>query len=409
MISFSGQREFSEVGNGSLAKNVGSRLWYGDLARWRWIRANCLQRGAARLDSRVLLSCDRPKMPGLAGRVPPSLPRRRVLVFVLLLSSKSYAARPLARLVGTLGPVFGFRTLFPGEDYDPVMSPRLCDLPLSLSMSTVVSLARIIVHGYMKGVTISDSAKRIPQGHGHGHSLTRTRSGGGTGRGARPKTMTKPSLFHTTTTRQSTAPSAPPSTIIFLSDGGEQRKRKKHGQRLRQGIREGAAPRGPPPQERQDPLRDAAVLRPVRGVDPVRGGGQLLAVQEPGQVHRRVRHAGERGEGGHRDGELDLVFRSACRTGTAPVVMEKGEPESIAMVRDRTRPTARNDSSRTLTPAPGTQTAPVVMEGEGSQKRMMFMLPAEYDSMDKIPKPTNPKVHIAEVPSEVGVVHRYNG
>lgn len=89
--------------------------------------------------------------------------------------------------------------------------------------------------------------------------------------------------------------------------------------------------------------------------------------------------------------------------------MEKGEPESIAMVRDRTRPTARNDSSRTLTPAPGTQTAPVVMEGEGSQKRMMFMLPAEYDSMDKIPKPTNPKVHIAEVPSEVGVVHRYNG
>ena len=49
------------------------------------------------------------------------------------------------------------------------------------------------------------------------------------------------------------------------------------------------------------------------------------------------------------------------------------------------------------------------MEGEGSQKRMMFMLPAEYDSMDKIPKPTNPNVHIAEVPSEVGVVHRYNG
>ena len=37
------------------------------------------------------------------------------------------------------------------------------------------------------------------------------------------------------------------------------------------------------------------------------------------------------------------------------------------------------------------------------------MLPVEYDSMNKIPKPTNPLVHIAEVPSEVGVVHRYNG
>ena len=73
---------------------------------------------------------------------------------------------------------------------------------------------------------------------------------------------------------------------------------------------------------------------------------------------------------------------------TAPVVMEK-EPESIAM------------------------TAPVVMEnskedGDGT-KKMMFMLPAEYDDMSKIPKPTNPNVHIEHISSEVGVVHRYNG
>eukprot|EP01083_Nonionella_stella_P094809 266101_1 len=71
---------------------------------------------------------------------------------------------------------------------------------------------------------------------------------------------------------------------------------------------------------------------------------------------------------------------------TAPVVMEK-EPEKIAM------------------------TAPVMMEndGEGGMKKMMFMLPAEYDDMAKIPKPTNPAVHIEEIPSEVGAVHRYNG
>eukprot|EP00581_Thalassiosira_minuscula_P029820 CAMPEP_0183777996 /NCGR_PEP_ID=MMETSP0739-20130205/50411_1 /TAXON_ID=385413 /ORGANISM="Thalassiosira miniscula, Strain CCMP1093" /LENGTH=269 /DNA_ID=CAMNT_0026020259 /DNA_START=18 /DNA_END=824 /DNA_ORIENTATION=- len=80
---------------------------------------------------------------------------------------------------------------------------------------------------------------------------------------------------------------------------------------------------------------------------------------------------------------------------TAPVVMEQGnndnaqKPESIAM------------------------TAPVVMENtqeDGkSMKKMMFMLPAEYDDMSKIPKPTNPAVHIEEIPSEFGVVHRYNG
>lgn len=77
---------------------------------------------------------------------------------------------------------------------------------------------------------------------------------------------------------------------------------------------------------------------------------------------------------------------------TAPVIMEqdsdnKKKPESIAM------------------------TAPVVMEnsGDGDTKKMMFMLPAEYDDMSKIPKPSNPAVHIEEIPPEFGVVHRYNG
>ena len=74
---------------------------------------------------------------------------------------------------------------------------------------------------------------------------------------------------------------------------------------------------------------------------------------------------------------------------TAPVVMEQEnkKPESIAM------------------------TAPVVMENtaDGNMKKMMFMLPEEYNDMSKIPKPTNPLVHIEEIPSEIGVVHRYNG
>jgi len=76
---------------------------------------------------------------------------------------------------------------------------------------------------------------------------------------------------------------------------------------------------------------------------------------------------------------------------TAPVVMQKesgGEPEAIAM------------------------TAPVVMKnsGEGDgMKKMMFMLPEEYNEISKIPKPTNSNIHIEQIPSEVGVVHRYNG
>ena len=80
---------------------------------------------------------------------------------------------------------------------------------------------------------------------------------------------------------------------------------------------------------------------------------------------------------------------------TAPVVMEQGTqskqaggPTSIAM------------------------TAPVIIESNVTaqgMKKMMFMLPDEYDDIAKIPKPTNPAVHIEMIPSEFGAVRRYNG
>lgn len=76
---------------------------------------------------------------------------------------------------------------------------------------------------------------------------------------------------------------------------------------------------------------------------------------------------------------------------TAPVMKEGGgtstkEPVKIAM------------------------TAPVMKQGDNNeQKTMAFVLPAEYDSLAKIPKPTNPLVHIKQIPSQVGVVHRYSG
>jgi hypothetical protein len=55
-------------------------------------------------------------------------------------------------------------------------------------------------------------------------------------------------------------------------------------------------------------------------------------------------------------------------------------------------------------------TAPVVeTEDQAGQKTMQFILPAKYDSLENIPKPTNPAVHIKTIPPQVGAVHRYSG
>lgn len=51
-------------------------------------------------------------------------------------------------------------------------------------------------------------------------------------------------------------------------------------------------------------------------------------------------------------------------------------------------------------------TAPVVTSSSGV---MQFYLPAEYDSLSKVPKPTNPSVRILEVPPAMGVAHTFNG
>jgi hypothetical protein len=81
---------------------------------------------------------------------------------------------------------------------------------------------------------------------------------------------------------------------------------------------------------------------------------------------------------------------------TAPVVMEQG----------RTQPKQAGG------PTSIAMTAPVVIETNVTpqgMKKMMFMLPSEYDDIAKIPKPTNPAVHIEMIPSEFGAVRRYNG
>eukprot|EP00980_Cylindrotheca_fusiformis_P003702 scaffold821_cov122-Cylindrotheca_fusiformis.AAC.6 len=54
-------------------------------------------------------------------------------------------------------------------------------------------------------------------------------------------------------------------------------------------------------------------------------------------------------------------------------------------------------------------TAPVVTEHDDGKKVMKFMLLEQYEDMSEIPKPTNPAVHIEEIPPQVGVVHQYHG
>jgi hypothetical protein len=60
-------------------------------------------------------------------------------------------------------------------------------------------------------------------------------------------------------------------------------------------------------------------------------------------------------------------------------------------------------------PTATAMTAPVVTEKNGTTKTMMFMLPMEYNDMSKISKPTNPVLHIKEIPLEVGAVYWCNG
>jgi len=77
---------------------------------------------------------------------------------------------------------------------------------------------------------------------------------------------------------------------------------------------------------------------------------------------------------------------------TAPVSMKPGEEQ--------------NKGSTKIA-----MTAPVSMktEGDDEQKTMQFFLPAEYQTLESIPKPTNDAVHIRVVPPATGAVYRFSG
>lgn len=58
-------------------------------------------------------------------------------------------------------------------------------------------------------------------------------------------------------------------------------------------------------------------------------------------------------------------------------------------------------------------TTPVAMHARratsSAVEKMQFILPAEYNDLSKIPKPTDSNVRVTSIPPAVGAVHRYSG
>ena len=85
---------------------------------------------------------------------------------------------------------------------------------------------------------------------------------------------------------------------------------------------------------------------------------------------------------------------------TAPVVT--GQEEPIAAVAGRQA-------------EPIAMTAPVVTSADGQGENqnaigyMQFLLPSKYTQIEDAPQPTNPKLHLVQVPCRLLAVHQYSG
>jgi len=107
------------------------------------------------------------------------------------------------------------------------------------------------------------------------------------------------------------------------------------------------------------------------------------------------------------------VFGTADNDGAQPMAMTA--PVVIQNQKRTTTDSTKIDGGGTKM----AMTAPVVISSDSGkrqnnadgehQKIMKFMLPAEYDTLSKIPTPKNPEVSITKLPPSVGAVHRYNG
>eukprot|EP00557_Chaetoceros_sp_GSL56_P003387 CAMPEP_0176502232 /NCGR_PEP_ID=MMETSP0200_2-20121128/14634_1 /TAXON_ID=947934 /ORGANISM="Chaetoceros sp., Strain GSL56" /LENGTH=250 /DNA_ID=CAMNT_0017901271 /DNA_START=1199 /DNA_END=1951 /DNA_ORIENTATION=+ len=116
------------------------------------------------------------------------------------------------------------------------------------------------------------------------------------------------------------------------------------------------------------------------------------------------------GRGGGSDGTGFRTLAGYIGVGTSP---QNIASQGIAMTAPVVTSTATTTTTATNT-RKGTSiamTAPVVTttHEHQNQKKMAFLLPQEYDSLDKIPKPTNPNVQIKQIPAAKGAVHTFSG
>lgn len=117
------------------------------------------------------------------------------------------------------------------------------------------------------------------------------------------------------------------------------------------------------------------------------------------RYHERFAAEAEYPAGGNDDG---TPFRLLAKYIGVFGTPENEGSQAIAM----TAPVVKEEKGGT----PIAMTAPVTMQQEDNGKKtMQFILPKKFDAMDKIPKPTNPAVHIVELPPAVGAVHRFAG
>jgi SOUL heme-binding protein len=89
------------------------------------------------------------------------------------------------------------------------------------------------------------------------------------------------------------------------------------------------------------------------------------------------------------------VFGTPQNEGSTPIAM--------------TAPVMKQEKTSTTEPTVIAMTAPVMKSTNQNKKTMMFVLPDDYKSIESIPKPTNPNVHIVEIPPAIGAVYKYTG
>ena len=149
----------------------------------------------------------------------------------------------------------------------------------------------------------------------------------------------------------------------------------------------------------------------------IRRYGQRFAAEVSYNAHKQDDSKSSSSNNG--DGDNDTNTDRTPFTILANYIGVFGVPENEGQQAiDMTAPVIKESSSSSPEAVKIAMTAPVIKTTHTTSDAttttkgmatMAFILPAEFDSMSKIPKPTNPDVQIKEIAPAAGAVHRYSG